>query len=924
MSSFKVLSDDFVPPQKIRIAIANDVAPYQYVDKGQVSGYVPDVWKLWSERNNVQIEFVPSIFWDTEENVLSGEADVHAALADRETRAGMFDYGHEIYATPITVYLHKDIKYVPTVAELTPYKVGVIVGNKHEEALANLNPNISFVRFDDWLTMIQALYRGDIKAFVSYDFVAFKYYGYQEVNDLLPKYNRIKIGEVKPQVAVAKGNTALLNFIDEGFKKLTPEDFKSLDKKWISTDENKDVLSISYAVGAEPFMGIESDGQASGLFVDLWRLWAEKTNTTIEFVAHSPGSSLDSVREGVNELHIGYPESMTFNSGMPRAHHLYTSKANLFVYGEYDFAEKISQIHGQKIGIFKDAPYQDQLMFDLPNIELVYFSSLDNAINAAIQGQIKGFVTTTQLAKRQLENNNISHRFFKIPEIEYETRFYSLVNENNKHLLKTVQEGFRLITQQEFIKIENRWIPETESRFFSAQKSQFKLSHQHKEWLAKNPEMTVAIVKDWTPYEFIDEKGEAAGISRDMFDIASKLTGQKYNFKAYPTWEELYSDFKGGKVDIVANITASDERRAFANFTSAYWRTPWSVITHKSADSISSIKKFYGKRVAIIQGYQIIKEIHDKHPQVIIHVVKDFDEAQELLRAGVIDGILDLMNVSAQYIQDHSLYQYRIHTIDDLPSDNAHIGVKKDLVDQARIMELVVRSLSERDVEAILKKWNTVDVVAGIKEEVYWRNITFAVGGSVFVVVLVLLWNRKLKKEIELRKTAEKKLQHMASHDPLTGLPNRSLLMDRISQAISHHARNNKSAALLFLDLDGFKQVNDTFGHDVGDELLMQVSERLSQVIRNSDTVARFGGDEFVVLATNLTEGTQAATLAEKIIIELSKPFVLSVETVSIGVSIGISCFPEHGMGGIHLIKAADDAMYKVKANGKNSYEFAA
>jgi diguanylate cyclase (GGDEF)-like protein len=162
----------------------------------------------------------------------------------------------------------------------------------------------------------------------------------------------------------------------------------------------------------------------------------------------------------------------------------------------------------------------------------------------------------------------------------------------------------------------------------------------------------------------------------------------------------------------------------------------------------------------------------------------------------------------------------------------------------------------------------------------------------------------------------------MATHDELTGLANRVLLKDRLNNAIAFHQRQSLKMAILFIDLDGFKNINDNEGHDVGDELLQQVAQRLQGCVRSSDTVVRFGGDEFVVLLTGLHSKKEAAYVAEKILILIQKQFQLSLNKASIGCSIGIAMYPDDGENETDLLKVADTVMYRVKATGKNNYQF--
>ena len=165
-------------------------------------------------------------------------------------------------------------------------------------------------------------------------------------------------------------------------------------------------------------------------------------------------------------------------------------------------------------------------------------------------------------------------------------------------------------------------------------------------------------------------------------------------------------------------------------------------------------------------------------------------------------------------------------------------------------------------------------------------------------------------------------LAHQALHDSLTGLPNRTLLMDRTEQALARTERTNSRVALLFLDLDRFKLVNDSLGHDAGDRLLCRVAERLKSLIRPSDTVARFGGDEFMVLCDQVEDDRQAILVAERLSGGLAEPFVLDGRELFVGASIGIAFGPDRSTTAMGLIRDADQAMYRAKERGSR-YELA-
>ncbi len=176
-----------------------------------------------------------------------------------------------------------------------------------------------------------------------------------------------------------------------------------------------------------------------------------------------------------------------------------------------------------------------------------------------------------------------------------------------------------------------------------------------------------------------------------------------------------------------------------------------------------------------------------------------------------------------------------------------------------------------------------------------------------------------ISTDISKRKEAEEHLQHMAQFDALTHLPNRALFNDRLRQAIAAAQRNKKRLALMFIDLDKFKPVNDTYGHGVGDLLLQEVAQRIQDCLRESDTAARVGGDEFVILLPDIETQGDASKVGEKIRHSLNQPFELAGHILTIGSSIGIAVYPQHGREDKLLVKSADIAMYHAKKSGRNN-----
>jgi diguanylate cyclase (GGDEF)-like protein/PAS domain S-box-containing protein len=178
-----------------------------------------------------------------------------------------------------------------------------------------------------------------------------------------------------------------------------------------------------------------------------------------------------------------------------------------------------------------------------------------------------------------------------------------------------------------------------------------------------------------------------------------------------------------------------------------------------------------------------------------------------------------------------------------------------------------------------------------------------------------------IMRDVTERKRTAERLSYLATHDALTGLPNRTLFADRLDQALARSAWNQRLVAVMFLDLDRFKAINDTLGHDAGDLLIQTVTTRLTGAVREGDTVARQGGDEFTIVLIDMAQTEDVALVAQKILTAMVPPFNLNGHQMLVTFSIGIACYPVDGTDAQTLLKHADTALYQAKARGRNNYQ---
>ncbi len=237
----------------------------------------------------------------------------------------------------------------------------------------------------------------------------------------------------------------------------------------------------------------------------------------------------------------------------------------------------------------------------------------------------------------------------------------------------------------------------------------------------------------------------------------------------------------------------------------------------------------------------------------------------------------------------------------------AEMDISKIVLDEKPVYIVVVRDISDK--RAAQKK--QLQFNQEMERQVNIRTAELARS------------NELLRHEINERVKIQQELTHIATHDVLTGLPNRSLFNEHMGIKLQNARRHKRKLALLFLDLDGFKSINDTHGHSTGDALLREVSERMRQCVRKEDILARMGGDEFTILLGELASPTDASLVAMKVIKAISEPMAINNTICHVGVSIGISLFPDSAQDEDTLLRLADDAMYASKSEGKNTFSYA-
>lgn len=305
-------------------------------------------------------------------------------------------------------------------------------------------------------------------------------------------------------------------------------------------------------------------------------------------------------------------------------------------------------------------------------------------------------------------------------------------------------------------------------------------------------------------------------------------------------------------------------------------------------------------RPALLENQRRRERLNDQSMRILSSAV---EQSQSGIIIADCAGVIDYVNPRYTQITGYS-------------KDDA-VGRVAELLNDEELTD--VNNISLQEALQLGASWKTFMVSKRRNGEHFWQQVTVSpihddLGALSHIVLNI--------EDISDRVETQAQMEKLAFYDPLTGLENRRLFRDRLEQGLKHLRRSKKSMALLFLDLDQFKRINDTLGHDAGDELLCTVAQRLRACVREEDIVARLGGDEFTILLANITSADDAGLVARKILRSLLEPVTLSTQEVTVSCSIGITVAPEDSMNASVLMRNADLAMYRAKDQGRNNFQY--
>jgi diguanylate cyclase (GGDEF)-like protein len=454
------------------------------------------------------------------------------------------------------------------------------------------------------------------------------------------------------------------------------------------------------------------------------------------------------------------------------------------------------------------------------------------------------------------------------------------------------------------------------------------LTPEEQAWLVKHPVLLFAPERDFPPFSFVDSQGQHRGLSADVLDLVQAHTGLKFQAAAAGDRATNIERLKRREVDLLTSLRPTAEREGFMSFTSAYVSSPAVILRRRGDRRPGDLPRMAGERVAVDRNSAIEAFLRDSGADLQLVQVDLAAQGLRDLVFGEVDASAINLATASYIIERDRMSGLRVAGETGYFS-TLTVGYRKDWPMLGRVLEKGLAQITEAERATTIARWIPLSDIAWWQRPEVQRVLGAASIGVGVLMGGLLLWNRALRravaqrtdalqKELAERQRLETRLRTLAEHDPLTGLMNRAALTEALRRSLALAARQKWAVAVVFIDLDKFKLVNDTLGHAAGDELLRQIASRLQGCLRESDLLGRLGGDEFIVVAEALLDGPRnAIELTDKLLMQMKQPFLVDGKPLTASFSAGIAIYPGDSDTPESLIANADAAMYQAKQQGR-------
>jgi len=431
-------------------------------------------------------------------------------------------------------------------------------------------------------------------------------------------------------------------------------------------------------------------------------------------------------------------------------------------------------------------------------------------------------------------------------------------------------------------------------------------------FLEKTDFINLCTDPDWLPYESINSNGQYEGIMADFHTLWAKKIGVKVRLIKTTSWQQSLDYLTQRKCDILSSAQDIPERRAYLAVTNNVINYPFAIATKKDNEFIVNLRQVREQRFVMVKGYAAIDILKSKYPKLSIVTVDSIKAGLKMVERGEAFGFIDTVPSIAYQAQKNGISHINIAGVLETGYDMS-VGVRNDIPELLSIYNKAIATTTEIERQNILNKWLSIHYAKPSYFKYLWEiffTLTILLSFLLYRYMLQNKHNKQLEK-------LNSKLNTMSHYDQLTEIANRYLLTSTFHSEMTRATRYNTPFSILLIDLDFFKLINDEYGHNIGDSILVDLAKLLINESRDSDIVGRWGGEEFLIICPE-TKKSGAQQLAEHIR-QRTNNFSFNIKE-PVHISLGVAEY-QQGETMEYSIKRADDALYQAKQLGRNRVE---
>ena len=762
-----------VKPQtkRVKIAVSIDNMPFHFADgNNRATGYFVELWNLWSQKTGVAVEFITAPWAKSLDMVKSGEADIHAGCFFSVQRDAFLDYAGVLSNCETHFFFHDSIFGLKNLEDLKGFQIGLLDQDYAAEFVTRALPEAPIKKYPSHTALFQGVARGEVRVFICDTPTALYFL---EKQGLLSKFRYHPDHPLyrKPfYAAVKEGNAALVQLVNKGLEAISAQERAAIERHWMGARESKasDVLVVAVPLGFAPFAIRNAEGDPSGLFVDLWKAWSQRTGKAVDFRIYPRQEAIRALKNGVVDVLSFIPPREAISGWAQKSTLFY--RLNWHVYRYNKKAPQASPAGSREVlGVMKGSRAHEWLGQNRPDIEIRPFNTTRQMLLSAVAGGVDGFVALPHEMGVLPHQLGLPDAFTPDKAPLFQEQMGGVVRKFNSQLIHLIDKGFDAMEHQEKLHIEKRWIKDPGARIFNPRNEKILLTRKEEKWLKAYHDVStpirLGVNPQWPPFEFIGTDQAYRGMVSDYVKLLNQRLGLNMNLVeslAGPSGRER------PEFDVIPSALSFARDRENRLRTRPYLKFPWVIINRQEAPLMGGLRDLHGKTLAVIRHYALRDIIPRQHPSIRILEVDTTRQGLEAVHSGRAQGYIGNLALAGYQIQAHNYTELKVAAGTDLPGTGLVFSVRKDWPALVGILNKGIASISDQEHDQIRQKWFSVrfehQVDAG-----YLRDLLIKIGIATFILATGFsFWNRQMrirKEEAEAANLSKTRFLASLSHE---------------------------------------------------------------------------------------------------------------------------------------------------------------